>query len=201
MTERRRRPQVVGVFLVSALVVGTVLLGISLHLEPGTGWFYPAALALALTWVGGALLAGRPPLGRSPLLGVAAGLGLAAVFVVGALAVREIPALGDLVGDVTAYAERGGGFFVGAVAVVTGAAEEVYFRGALYDAVRRPVITTTVIYTVVTIVTGNVMLVLAAALLGAVAAVLRHRTGGVIAPILTHVTWSVAMLLALPALF
>ncbi|MBZ5738058.1 CPBP family glutamic-type intramembrane protease [Nocardioides mangrovi] len=198
MIRDRRRPLVVGGFL----VLGTVLLGISLHVEPGQDWFYPAALVLAATWALGGVLGGPPPLGsRSPVLPLLVGLGLGAVFVVGALVVREIPALDDLVGSVTAYAERGSGPLIGLVAVLTGVCEELFFRGALYDVVGRPVVVTTVVYTVATLATGNAMLVFAAALLGLVTAVVRERSGGVLAPAIVHGTWSLVMLLALPALF
>ena len=198
MITDRRRPLVAGGFL----VLGTLLLGISLHVEPGTADFYPAALALAAVWVLGALLAGPPPLGdRGPVRPVLVGGGLAAVFVLGALVVREIPALGDRVGAVTAYADRGSGPLVVLVAIVTGIGEELFFRGVLYDLVRRPVLVTTLVYGLATLATGNAMLVLASVILGLVAAWERRRSGGVVAPALVHVTWSVVMLIALPLLF
>lgn len=198
MITDRRRPLVAGGFL----ALGTLLLGISLHVEPGTVWFYPAALALAAAWAGGALLAGPPPAGdRSPVRPVLVGLGLGAVFVLGALVVREIPALSDRVDAVTAYADRGSGPLVVLVAVITGITEELFFRGALYDLVPRPVLVTTLVYAVVTVATGNPMLVLASVLLGLVAAWERRRSGGVVAPCLVHVTWSVVLLLTLPRLF
>jgi membrane protease YdiL (CAAX protease family) len=194
----RRRLLVVG----GLLVLGTVLLGVSLHVEPGTTWFYPAALVLAATWVVGAFAAGRPAAGvGSPVRPVAIGLALGALFVVGALVVREIPALDGQVGSVIEYAHRGSGPLVVLVAVVTGVAEELFFRGALYDVVPRPVATTTVVYTLATFATGNPMLVLAAALLGLVTALVRRASGGVVAPALVHATWSLVMLLALPRLF
>jgi len=184
------------------LVAGTALLGLSFRIEPGSAWFYPTALALAATWAVGALLAGPPPAGdRSPLRPVLVGLALGGVFVLGALVVREVPALGDRVDAVTAYADRGSGPLVVLVAVLTGIAEELFFRGALYDVVPRPVLVTTVVYAAVTVATGNVMLVLASVLLGLVAAWERRRSGGVVAPALVHATWSVVMLLALPRLF
>jgi membrane protease YdiL (CAAX protease family) len=37
--------------------------------------------------------------------------------------------------------------------------------------------------------------------LGAICGLQRRATGGILAPILTHLTWSVAMLYALPAIF
>ncbi|MDF1604343.1 CPBP family glutamic-type intramembrane protease [Nocardioides sp. YIM 152315] len=198
MTEDRRRRQVVG----GLVVLGTLMLGVSFRTEPGSTWFYPAALGLAAVWALGAVLAGPVPLGDpSPWRPLLVGLGLGVLFVAGAVVVREIPALDDLVASVTEYAERGSGLAVALVAVVTGVAEEVFFRGALYDVVPRPVVTATLLYTVVTLATGNAMLVLAAALLGAVAGLVRQRSGGVVAPAVVHATWSIVMILALPVLF
>ena len=190
------------VALLLFLAAGAVLLGVSFRIEPGSDWFYPAALALAATWALGALVAGPPPVGdRSPVRPVLVGLALGAVFVLGALVVREVPALEDLVGSVTACADRGSGPVVLPVAVVTGVTEELFFRGVLYDRVPRPVVSSTVVYAVVTVATGNAMLVLASVLLGGVTAWERRRSGGVLAPCLVHATWSVVMLLALPRLF
>ncbi|MFC7495392.1 MULTISPECIES: type II CAAX prenyl endopeptidase Rce1 family protein [unclassified Nocardioides] len=173
-----------------------------MHTDPGSAWFYPAALALAATWAVGAVAAGPVRRGDpSPVRPVLIGLGLVAVFIAGALVVREVALLDDQVGAVTAYAHRGSGPLVVLVAVVTGVAEELFFRGALYDAVPRPVLGTTVVYTVATLATGNAMLVFAAAVLGLVTAWERRRSGGVVAPAVVHVTWSVGMLVALPALF
>ena len=62
-------------------------------------------------------------------------------------------------------------------------------------------LTTTAVYAVITLATGNPMLVLAAAVLGLVTAVERHRSGGVLAPGIVHATWSLTMLLVLPTLF
>ena len=64
-----------------------------------------------------------------------------------------------------------------------------------------PVVWSTVIYVIATLATGNVMLAFAAVIVGAVVGLQRRASGGVLAPILTHVTWSVAMLYALPAIF
>jgi membrane protease YdiL (CAAX protease family) len=189
--------------MVGFLVLGTVLLGISFRLEPGSAWFYPSALALAAAWAAGAFASGPVPLGDRavgrPLL---VGLVLSGVFVLGALIVRELPVLEGQVSAVTAYAVRGSGPLVVAVTLVTGAAEELFFRGAVYaQASRRPVVVTTAAYAVVTLATGNLALVFAAALLGLVVGLVRRSSGGVLAPVITHVTWSLVMLLALPLLF
>jgi len=185
------------------LVVGTALLGISFRIEPGSVWFYPSALALAATWVLGAFASGPVLVGkRAVLRPLLAGAALAGVFVLGALIVRELPVLEDQISAVTAYADRGSGLLIIGVTLVTGAAEELFFRGAIYAAMpRRPLLLSTLVYAVVTVATLNVALVLAAAVLGLVVGTVRQWSGGVLAPAITHVTWSLGMLLALPALF
>jgi membrane protease YdiL (CAAX protease family) len=192
-------------------VVGAVVLGASLRLDPGTAWFYPATLALAAVWVVGAFCSGPLHLGRirlgaglvrpvvSPVL---VGLALGGLFVAGALVVRELPYLGDRVSGVLEYADQGSLPLVVLVTVVNGVAEELFFRGAVYAAVtRRPVVWTTVAYTIVTLATGNVMLAVAAVILGVVVGLERRASGGILAPVLTHVSWSATVLLALPPLF
>lgn len=188
---------------VGFLVLGTVLLGVSFRIEPGSVWFYPSALALAATWVVGAFASGPVPLGeRAVLRPLLAGAALAGVFVLGALVVRQLPVLDDQVSAVTAYADRGSGLLIVAVTLVTGAGEELFFRGAIYDAMpQRPLVLSTAVYALVTVATLNVALVFAAALLGLVVGTLRQWSGGVLAPAITHVTWSLVLLLALPALF
>lgn len=192
-------------------LLGAVVLGLTLRLEPGNPWFYPATLGLAAVWIVGAFASGTLHLGRiatprgldrpwiSPVL---MGLLLAGVFVVGAVIVREIPYLGDRVAGVLDYTGTGSLPVLMAVAALNGVAEELFFRGALYAALpHRPVLWTTLAYVVVTLATGNVMLALAAAILGLVVGLERRASGGVLAPILTHVSWSVVVLLVLPPLF
>ncbi|WGL53286.1 CPBP family glutamic-type intramembrane protease [Nocardioides sp. BP30] len=192
-------------------LLGAVVLGLTLHLEPGNAWFYPATLGLAAVWITGAFASGQLHLGRiattrglmrpwvAPVL---LGLALAAVFAVGALIVRDIPYLGDRVAGVLDYTGSGSLLVLLLVTALNGVAEELFFRGALYAAVpSRPVLWTTIAYTVVTAASGNVMLALAAVLLGLVVGLERRASGGVLAPILTHVSWSVVVLLVLPPLF
>lgn len=206
--EFRRRRVVVAV----VLVVGAVLLGISLSIRPGSFAFYPLTLAVAVTWVVGGLLSGPLHLGYIPLSGtlrrpvitpVVTGLLAGALFVLGALVVREIPSLRDYVQSVLAHARQGSAIGIAAVTLVNGVAEEVFFRGGLFAAIgrRNPVVISTVVYAVATIATGNPMLVFAALTLGLVLGLQRRASGGILAPILTHVTWSVIMLVALPPLF
>jgi membrane protease YdiL (CAAX protease family) len=63
------------------------------------------------------------------------------------------------------------------------------------------VLVTTVLYTLATYATGNVMLTFAAVLLGVVVGLERRASGGILGPILTHLSWSLTMLLVLPLVF
>ena len=178
------------------------MLGVSLRVEPGSSWFYPATLGLAVVWVVGALVSGPVPWGRATVAPALIGLALAGIFVVGGLVVREIEPLEEQVSKVLDFADQGSIPILVLVTAVNGVAEEMFFRGAAYDAIpRHPVLWTTVANAVATAGAGNLMLAFAALLLGAVVGLERRATGGITAPVLTHVTWSVTMLFALPALF
>ena len=204
-----RRRQVVAAVVV---LVGAVVLGWSLRLEPGSSTFYVAAVVLAGVWAAGAFFSGRLHLGRMargaevfvrPILApILLGLLLVGAFVVGALVVREIDPLASYVASVLEYADEGSLAALAVITLVNGIAEELFFRGAMYAAIpRHPVLWTSLAYVVATLATGNVMLAFAAILLGAVCGLERRASGGVLAPILTHVTWSLSMLFLLPLLF
>jgi hypothetical protein len=204
----RRRRLVVTV----VLAAGALMLGLSLSVRPADPAFYPLTAGLAAVWLIGGLGSGPLHLGRISFRGqlrrpvltpVVIGLAAAAVFVLGALVVREIEPLRALTEDVLAHARYGSLPLVAAVTLLNGVAEETFFRGALFAALgeRHPVLTSTAIYAAVTVATGNVMLVFAAATLGVVLGLQRRASGGILAPMLTHVTWSLVMLLALPPLF
>lgn len=205
---RRRQLVTIGFVL-----LGGAVLGFSLRIEPGNAWFYPATVALALVWIVGAFASGPLHLGRmstrtsgravrpvvAPLL---LGLGLAGVFVLGALVVRHVPFLEGQVRSVIDHADQGSLAVIAIVTALNGVAEELFFRGAAYAAIPfHPVVWTTIAYTVATLAAGNVMLAFAAVLLGALVGLERRATGGILAPIITHVSWSLTMLFALPALF
>ncbi len=205
----QRRRQVVTVAFV---IVGGVVLGLSLRIEPGSPSFYLATLGLAGIWTIGAFASGPLHLGRiahpsrgtvrpvvTPIL---LGLLLAGIFVVGGLVVRQIEVLERQVTSVLDFADQGALPLLAVITAVNGVAEELFFRGAAYAATpRHPVPVTTVAYVLATLATGTVMLAFAAVLLGTVVGLQRRASGGILGPILTHVTWSVSMLFALPALF
>lgn len=203
----RRRRVVAGL----TLVVGATLLGFSLATQPGDPAFYALTFALAATWVVGAVLSGPLHIGRMRLAGdlrrpvlqpILIGLAAVAVFTVGALLVAQIPPLRSSVDAVLDHARFGSLPVIAVITLVNGIAEELFFRGALYAAIgrTRPVLVSTVIYTLTTVTTGNVMLVFSAAVLGVLVGLQRRVSGGVLAPVLTHITWSMGMLLILPPL-
>ncbi|WP_292672841.1 type II CAAX endopeptidase family protein [Nocardioides sp.] len=206
---RRRQAVTIGFVLLGALV-----LGLSLRIEPGNRWFYAFTFGLAAVWAVGALASGRLHLGRiafrdghaRPILTpIGIGALLAGVFVLGALLVRSIELLEpleDQVVSVIDYADQGSLPILIVITTVNGIAEELFFRGGAYAAITRsPVLWTTLAYAVATLATGNVMLSFAAVLLGFVCGLERRASGGILAPILTHCTWSLAMLLVLPVVF
>lgn len=196
---------------VATLVVGAGLLGWSLRLPPGDRTFYLATALLATCWVVGALLSGPLHLGyvrrhaadelvRPWSAALILGLGVVALFAVGALVIRQLPPLREAVNSVLDHARFGSFAAVALIAVVNGLAEELFFRGALFAAIgrRAPVLISTAIYTLTTVAAGNAMLVFAAFVLGLLVALQRRVTGGLLAPMITHLTWSLGMLFLLP---
>jgi uncharacterized protein len=200
------------VVAVMTLLIGTTLLGLSLATTPGDSVFYPLTASVAVVWVAGGFVSGPLHLGRimsrsglrRPLITpLVVGLVAGGVFVLGALVVREIPPLRDFVAHVLAHANQGDFALVSVLALVNGAAEEVFFRGALFAAIGRqhPVLISTVLYALVTIATGNPVLVFAAILMGTVWGLQRRASGGILSSMITHVVWSAIMLFTLPPLF
>lgn len=204
--------------IVTALgcVVAALVLRWSLTLPPGDPWFIPSTLVLAgvyLVAVAASRMPAVPPAGvaggestRPPTafppalrelgLGIAVGALLAGMFFVGAGVVSQLPPLEGPVRELLAHTKWGGLLPVLAVAVLNGVCEEVFFRGALYNAWagRGALVRSTLAYTVVTLAAGVWLLGLAALTLGAVAAILRRATGRLIAPIAAHLTWSSLMI-------
>ena len=193
-------------------MIGVAGLAWGLRTDPGSGAFYISTLALSVVWLVGGLLSGPIRLGwevhdgqrRRPVLSaIIAGAALAAMFIVGALVVRHIPALSGRVERVLDYASEGSWPIVLLLTLANGIAEEVFFRGAVQPALpeRARLPGSVLIYAAITMATGNLMLGFAAVLLGALVGLQRRATGGVLAPVLTHVTWSLLMLVALPIVF
>lgn len=204
----RRRRLVVCI----VLVAGAALMAYSLNQRPGATAFYWLTLSLAAVWTVGALLSGPLHLGRNTwqdrttrpvVTGVAVGAVLGALFLVGGLAVRNIPLIADRITRVLEYTNHGPLVLIMLIALVNGFAEELFFRGALYTALGRcyPVAISTVLYAAATLATGNPMLAFAGLILGTVCGLQRRATGGVLAPVLTHLVWGQIMVLGLPPIF
>ena len=203
-----RRRIVVGI----TLAVGATLLGLSFSVRQGDPAFYPLTFGLAATWTLGSLISGPLHLGhilrggtlRRPIITpIAAGLLLAALFVLGAFVIRTVPALAILTEDVLGYARLGNLWIIVVITLVNGVAEELFFRGALFAAIGvwHPVLVSTTLYALATVAGGNPVLVFAAVVVGTVVALERRASGGILAPMLTHITWSLSMLFVLPPIF
>lgn len=207
-TRRRRR---LGAAAVA--VAGTGLLGASLSADPGSKKFYALTFSAAGTWLVGGL-AGEPvdwsalrgeqrSVGRLVAVPVLAGVAAFGAFYGAALLARRVPVLNDALTSVLSYAERGSDSLVMATTLANGVAEEVFFRGSLFDALgsSHPVAASTAVYMLATSATRNPALVLASGVMGTLFAVQRRDSGGLLAPILTHATWSALMVRYLPAVF
>jgi membrane protease YdiL (CAAX protease family) len=194
------------------LVAGAGVLGFMLSRKPGEPAFYFSAFALAAVWAVGALVSGPLHLGvvrfrgrneRPVFTGTGIGLVLGVIFVLGALAVRQLPWLATAVSRVLEFAEQGSWELIVLITLVNAIAEEMFFRGALYTAFGRryPLVGSTLLYIAAMLATGNLMLGFAALIVGTACAVERRASGGVLAPVLTHLVWGLIMVLALPPMF
>ncbi|GAA1961223.1 CPBP family intramembrane glutamic endopeptidase [Amycolatopsis minnesotensis] len=196
MTRRRR-------VVAATSLAGSTLLGLSLSSPPGSRRFYALTGGVAATWVAGGLASGPVPLGdRRIALPVATGACAFGAFYAGALVARRIPFLNRALRHVLGYAHQGSSPPVLLTTLATGAAEEVFFRGALYAAAEdRPVRASTAAYALSTTATRNPALVLASVVMGTLFGFQRRASGGVLAPAVTHVVWSALMVRFLPPLF
>lgn len=182
-----------------------ILLPLSLRITPGDPIFHVANFSLAGIYALGALTAAgrglRLPLAARHLgLGIFAGAGLTAVFLLGALAVARIPTLADPVSQLLAHAEGSLPLVLSGL-ILGGIGEEFYFRGALWQALpNRRLLWTTLIYTAIIALAGIPLLTFAAACMGLLTGYLRERTASLLPPIIAHLIWSLSMLLALPPL-
>ena len=206
LTRGRRGP-----VLTAAGIGAAGLLGASLTTRPGSGKFYVLTMGLAGTWAVGALSGGPVPLGRpgdrhsghQAVVAVLTGAGAFGLFYGAARLARHVPSLSKAIGSVLGYADGGSTPLVLLAACTNAVAEELFFRGALWSAVRhsRPLAITTLVYAATTAATRNPALVLAGATTSVLFGLQRRASGGILIPAITHVTWSVLMLRYLPPLF
>jgi membrane protease YdiL (CAAX protease family) len=196
-----RRTQAIAL---SALLLGGVLLGLTIHAGDGSAQFYVAALASGALWIVAAWLAPKTerPMAspRDLAWGASAGVASFLVFVAAFQIARQVPLLERQVGSLLDAADRSGRWWVIAIALVNAVAEELFFRGTLVDAVRRPHrwAAGIVPYALTTVGSANIALVVAAIAMGSVFTALRIRSRGVAGAIACHVVWSMLMLTLFP---
>ncbi len=148
-------------------LTGAGLLGVSLSTRPGSPQFYATTLGVAGVWVTGGIAAGPLHLGwergpdrtlRRPVVTPIVTGGYAfAVFYGAALLVRRAPVLDAALRDILRFAAEGSTPLVLITTLANGAAEEVFFRGALYAAVgeKSSVAVSTAVYTLATVATWS----------------------------------------------
>lgn len=194
------------VIVVVTMILGAMLLAATINVERSSALFVVAGLALAMVWTLGFWLAsgGQPNvttrLAPEAAAGIAIGGTMFGVFVAGAWLAGRIDILQGPIDDILQRADQQALAWVIVLAAANAVAEELFFRGALMDAFspHRAVVSSAVLYVIVTAAGANVALAIAAAVMGPVFAIERRVSGALIAPIATHLTWSLLMILAFP---
>lgn len=173
---------------------------------------WPSVVALAvLSWWAAwnqDLAARLRPTPRLLAIGLASGLALYALFLLGALVVHQT-ALWPRVREVAALVRSTAPGPVAGLLIVfaTSPGEEVLWRGAVFALLDRwlgsgwkPVAATTVLYALFVALSGNPALPLAACVCGAVWARQRQVTGSIVPSLVSHATWALSTFLFLPGL-
>lgn len=188
------------------LLTGAATLTHTLTLQPGNGTFVVSALATAAIWAIGARACGPLPirgpdaLNRQAAVAVIVGCVALLLCLAVAVVVAGVPVLADPAAELLAHRGAATLPVMVLITAANGLAEEMYFRGALYETIpaRHAWFITAAAYTLATLPSGILLLSAAAAMLGVLTGLLRRATGGLLAPVLTHLIWSVGMLLLLP---
>jgi membrane protease YdiL (CAAX protease family) len=145
------------------------------------------------------------PTRRLVAMGLVSGLALYALFLAGALVVRETPLWSQVqeVVDLTRTTAPA----VAALVIVfaTSPSEEVLWRGAVFARLTRrygpgwrPLAATTAAYALFVGLSGSLVLSLAALVCGAVWARQRQVTGSIVPSLVSHALWSLLMFLFIP---
>jgi membrane protease YdiL (CAAX protease family) len=201
VTHGRRRS---GLVLLATVVVAAVVTGRAFDKPYGSAGFLRLTYVLALVLVAGAVLSGGPPRAESrsdrhPWLGpVLRAVVLFAVFAVLSWVTPVLPPVRHGMRVLLRYADAYPFWRVALAAATVGVAEEVFYRGAVFERARLPVMTATLAHVVTTLPAGNVALTLSALVLGSVLGHARRRSGGWWAPAVTHALWSVLVIAWLP---
>jgi membrane protease YdiL (CAAX protease family) len=187
-----------GLVLLLTLVAAAVLTGRVYDARPGSGRAWLLTYLLAAILVAGSLLSGGVPVthrrGKRPVVRpFLTALALWLAFLVGGLVLRLLPAFDHGVRQILTRASASGVLAVAAGLVVAAFAEEVFYRGAVFERFRLPVLTATAFHVMATLPAGNVALSCAAAGLGVVLGLQRRTSGGWWVPAVTHASWSLLM--------
>ncbi len=201
-------------FFLLPCALGTLGLFTARRAGDGTAGFYAATVVTAVVyaaawWVWGNRRAfAGPGKAAEVLRGLLLGAALAVVFFLGALVVSRIPALAGPVEQLLNTPQQGGYALTLTVLVANGIGEELIYRDVVPrqlmsngQSVAQAGVWSTALYCLVTVVMGVSLLVFAAGVLGALAYVEAARTERLYSPIAVHLTWSIAMVLILPAFF
>ncbi len=141
----------------------------------------------------------RAELARGALIGA----GLLAVFLLGAQIVRFVPALAGPVQGLLENARVGSLWVTALTTALNGIGEEAYFRRIMPSSLRGSLLFRAVVslglYIAVTAALGVPLLAVAALLVGGAAFWEAERSGSLVSPITLHLTWSLGMLVTLPA--
>lgn len=201
---------------VVSMLLAAPILTLSFTVDDDAGFVVSLlALGLAAVWLAGGLAvlrilragdaaqAIRRPLDRrgAGVVAVTA-VGFATASLGGGLVLAWWPPTAPLVAGPLGAASSQSPLVLLAVALVAGAAEEVFFRLAFPLLLRGRArwIVPLALYGAVTLCSGSPALALMAVLLGAVAMWTLERTGSWIAPIAVHAAWTLAMIGLFPLL-
>ncbi|PQZ92290.1 hypothetical protein CQ018_12360 [Arthrobacter sp. MYb227] len=188
-------------FLGLAIVfVGSFALFLTFRFADDPMAFVGLSAVTAATWfVGGLFIRRRVPennvapmqLRKSIKLAIVVTLFLNLVILTGAWILAKLPALSGYVHSASSTAETISLGLTLVIALVTGWGEEIFFRGALPRLFsRNPELCSVVLYTLSTLVTGNLALVIAAPMLAITGHWLIRRTGRLSAALILHTGFS-----------
>lgn len=195
-----------------AMAVGMFLLHKTFAQDTSAGEVSALALLLAATWaVGGLLMLWLFRHGPKAAPVAAPGHRLWPVALmtsvlcvgslIGAYLFYESPILGTSIRAATATTTESRLLVLG-VALLAGAAEEIFFRVGLHRLwpKEKGPFMATMAYVVATVATGNIALIVMAAILGAVCSLALRMTGRAIVPIMIHAAWTLTMVGLFPSL-
>lgn len=192
----------------SISLVAAIGLFIAARAQPGSVLFYVSTLlAGASYWAAWLAWGVRRATPRYLVIrqfgrGLAIGLALLAIFVIGAFLVQNISILAEPVRLFLDNARRGPLLATVLLAVVTGAGEEVFFRRIVMEKLpgnsRSNSLIALALYVLVTAATGIALLAFAAVIIGAVASRETQATKSLVSAVTLHLTWSVGLLFILP---